>query len=70
MVIVKLTILALVISAVGIFCFRNSVKAHPERYVKMQTTEKYPTWMVLLGLLILFDIAGIVASTVYLLFFR
>lgn len=70
MIIVKLTILSFVISAIYLFAIRTWVKSDPLRAIKANTTEKYPKWMSGFALFVVLDIVGILASTVWFLFIR
>ena len=67
MIIVKLTILLLVITAIWIFVVRTWADGHPAEVLLSQ----YPHWMSLgTGLLVIADIIGILLSTVWFLFIR
>lgn len=70
MMIVKLTILSIVITAIFVLAIRFWVSAFPEEYLKATITKKYPKWWYLYVLFFLFDIVGILASVIYLLFIR
>lgn len=70
MIIVKLTILAFVISAIYLFAIRIWVKSNPLRAIKANAIEKYPKWMYGFALFVVLDIVGILASTVWFLFIR
>lgn len=67
MIIVKLTILLLVITAIWIFVVRTWAVSHPRKVLLSQ----YPHWMNLgTALLVIADIIGILSSVVWLLFIR
>ena len=67
MIIVKLTILLLVITAIWIFVVRIWAVSHPTKVLLSQ----YPHWMKLgTGLLVIADIIGILSSAIWLLFIR
>lgn len=67
MMIVKLTILALVITAIWIFIIRVWSVSNPKKVLLRQ----YPNWMSFgTAFLVSADIIGILASVIWLLFFR
>ena len=67
MMIVKLTILALVITAVWTFIIRTWSVSNPKKVL----LSEYPNWMSYGTLFLVFaDIIGILASVIWLLFFR
>lgn len=70
MIIVKLTVLSLVVSAVFYFALRIWVGVDIERALLARITGKYPKWLYGFVLFISLDIIGIFASAIYLLFFR
>ncbi len=70
MMIVKLTVLSIVITAIFVLAIRIWASAFPGKYLKATVTKKYPKWFYLYVLFCLFDIIGILASVIYLLFMR
>lgn len=70
MIIVKLTILSIVITAIGIFAIKVWVDSDPIKAAKARIQEKYPKWILAVSWLCVFDALGILASTIWLLFFR
>ena len=67
MIIVKLTILLLVITAIWIFVIRTWAASHPAKVLLSQ----YPHWMSLgTACLVISDIIGILSSVVWALFVR
>lgn len=70
MIIVKLTVLSLIISAVFYFALRVWVGADMKRALLAKMTGKYPKWIYVFVLFVFLDIIGIFASAIYLLFFR
>lgn len=70
MIIVKLTVLSLVVSAIYYLSLRVWVSADTKRALLAKITEKYPKWLYGFVLFIFLDIIGIFASAIYLLFFR
>lgn len=67
MMIVKLTILALVITVVWTFIIRIWSVSNPKKVL----LSEYPNWMSFGALFLVFaDIIGILASVIWLLFFR
>lgn len=70
MIIVKLTFLSFVLTAIMIWFIKVWVKAYPSKAIVAGITNKYPTWMIYpLGLLVISDVIGIIASVIWLLFF-
>lgn len=70
MIIVKLTVLSLVISAIFYFALRVWISADTKRALLAKVTGKYPKWLYGFAICILLDIIGIFASAIYFLFFR
>lgn len=67
MIIVKLTILLFVITAMWIFVVRTWAAGHPAKVLLSQ----YPNWMCIVNACLdLADIIGILSSTVWFLFIR
>ena len=67
MIIVKLTILLLVITAIWIFVARTWADGHPAEVLLSQ----YPHWMcIVTACIVIADIIGILSSTVWFLFIR
>lgn len=67
MIIVKLTILLLVITAIWIFVVRTWAVSHPTKVLLSQ----YPHWMcIVTAYIVIADIIGILSSVVWLLFIR
>jgi len=70
MIIVKLTILSVVITAVFILAIRLWVIKDFKKALSTKFTGKYPKWLYGFPIFVFLDIIGILASVVYLLFFR
>lgn len=70
MMIVKLTVLSIVITAIFVLAIIIWASAFPGKYLIATVTKKYPKWCYLYALFCLFDIIGILASAIYLLFIR
>ena len=71
MIIVKLTILAILITVVYVWLFRAWLRTNPEEVLKTALTVGYlPKCGYPIILLIIIDIVGVFASVIYLLFFR
>lgn len=73
MIIVKLTILLMVINIIGLWSLRVYFRSDLLEYRKFKTGQG-KTWMYIYTFILLclvsFGVIGIIASTVYLLFFR
>ena len=71
MIIVKLTILAILITVVYVWLFRAWLRTNPEEALKTAlTVGSLPKCGYPIILLIIIDIVGVFASVIYLLFFR
>lgn len=70
MMIVKLTILSILITAIFVLAIRIWASAFPGKYLTATITKKYPKWSYFYVLFVVFDIIGVFASTIYLLFIR
>ena len=70
MIIVKLTVLSLVVSAIYYFALRVWVGADTKRALLARITGKYPKWLYGFALFIFLDIIGIFTSAIYFLFLR
>lgn len=70
MMIVKLTVLSIIITAISVIAIRIWASAFPGKYLIATVTKKYPKWFYLYVLLCFFDIIGILTSAIYLLFIR
>lgn len=70
MIIVKLTILSIAITAIFALTIRIWAMNNPVEYFYAKKSEKYPAWAYGLPLFVFLDVIGILASIVYLLFFR
>lgn len=70
MIIVKLTILLLLITAFYMFAIKLWVGSNPIKASLVNIGGKYPKWIDGVGWLILLDAIGIFASVVWVLFFR
>lgn len=71
MIIVKLTVLAVMVTALYIWIWRAWLKSNPTEALKIAFGKNYVPkggWMLIVFLLI--DIVGVFASAIYLLFFR
>lgn len=71
MIIVKLTVLAVMVTAVYVFLYKSWLAQNPKEAFKITFDKDYfPKSAIFLSLLIGLDIIGIFASAIYLLFFR
>lgn len=71
MIIVKLTVLAVMVTAVYIYLYKNWLAQNPKEAFKITFDKGYfPKYAVFLSLLMVLDVIGIFASAIYLLFFR
>jgi len=71
MIIVKLTVLAVMITALYIWIWRAWLKSNPKEALKVAFGKNYvPKGGYMLAIFLLIDIIGIFASAIYLLFFR
>ena len=70
MIIVKITALLIVLFFVWVFLVCSWIKGNIEDYVLMQREELKPWYIWMVGVLAMLSLIGIVASAVYLLFFR
>lgn len=70
MIIVKLTVLSFLITAIYIFAMKIWAESNVPKYLLARNTGKYPKWIYPVVLFIMFDVIGIFASAIYLLFFR
>lgn len=70
MIIIKLTVLSLVVSAIYYFALQVWVGADTKRALLAKITGKYPKWLYGFVLFVFLDIIGIFASAIYLLLFR
>ena len=70
MMIVKLTVLSILITAIFVIAIRIWASAYPGKYLTASITKKYPKWFYLYVLFVLLDIIGVFASAIYLLFIR
>ena len=64
MVIVKLTILALIVTVILLTLFKGWCISHPLEAM----IEYYPWWAYVMGILVILDVIGVVASAIWLLF--
>lgn len=69
MIIVKITFLLFLITAISFFFLKSWVESNPAKAIMLEYKEEKPAWYLLFGLLIIFDIAGIVLSAIWFLFF-
>lgn len=70
MIIVKLTFLSFVLTAIMVGIIEVWASANPSKAMVATITKKYPNWMILpLALLVIFDVVGIVLSVIWFLFF-
>lgn len=71
MIIVKLTVLAVIVTAVYVFLYKSWLSQNPREAFKITFDKGYfPKSAIFLSLLVAIDIIGIFASAIYLLFFR
>lgn len=71
MIIVKLTILAILITVVYVWLFRAWLRTNPEEALRTALTAGYlPKCGYPIVLFIIIDIIGVFASAIYLLFLR
>lgn len=71
MIIVKLTVLTVMVTAVYVFLYKSWLAQNPKEAFKITFDKSYlPKSAVFLSLLVGLDIIGIFASAIYLLFFR
>ncbi len=71
MIIVKLTVLAVMVTAVYVFLYKSWISQNPREVFKITFDKDYfPKPIKFLALLVVIDIIGIFASAIYLLFFR
>jgi len=71
MIIVKLTVLAVMVTALYIWIWRAWLKFNPEETLKTAFNRNYlPKSGYPIILFLLLDVIGIFASAIYLLFFR
>ena len=71
MIIVKLTVLAVMVTALYIWIWRAWLKSNPEEAFKTALNRNYlPKSGYPIIIFLLIDIIGIFASAIYLLFFR
>lgn len=69
MIIVKLTVLSITITAIFALAIKIWAVDNPIEYFYAKKSEKYPVWAYGLPLFVFLDVIGILASIVYLLFF-
>ena len=70
MIIVKITILLVVLWVIYGALIRAYLKVNPQETLKVEFTRYTPLYMAINGILTLCVMLGIIASVVYLLFFR
>lgn len=71
MIIVKLTVLAVMVTAVYVFLYKRWLAQNPKEDFKITFDKGYlPKPATFLSLLVGLDIIGIFASAIYLLFFK
>lgn len=70
MMIVKLTVLSILITAMFVIAIRIWASAFPKKYLSATITKKYPKWTYLYVFFLFLDIIGVFASAIYLLFIR
>ena len=71
MIIVNLTFLAVIVSAVYVVLYKSWLAQNPKEAFKITFDKGYlPKSAIFLSLLVGLDIIGIFVSTIYLLFFR
>lgn len=71
MIIVKLTVLAVMVTALYIWIWRAWLESNPTEALKIAFGKNYISkggWILIIFLLV--NVIGIFASTIYLLFFR
>ena len=69
MIIVKITFLLILITAISIFFLRCWAQSDPVKAITMSYRKDLPTWCAFLGFLIIFDVIGIILSAIWFLFF-
>lgn len=70
MIIVKLTVLSFVLTAIMVWIVKVWASANPSKAMVATITKEYPNWMTLpIALLVIFDVVGSVLSVIWFLFF-
>ena len=69
MIIVKITFILILITAICIFFFRCWAQANPTKAITMSYKKDVPALCMFFGLLIIFDVIGIILSAIWFLFF-
>lgn len=70
MIIVKITALLFVLFIIWLCLVRMYLKADMQESLKVKFTEYCPWYVSIVGILFFSSVIGIIASVVYLLFFR
>lgn len=70
MIIVKITIFLVLITVFATVGTKIWASSNPKKLIKAYVTEEFPKWLYLYTLLLFFDVTGILASAIYLLFIR
>ena len=69
MIIVKITFILILITAICIFFLRCWARANPIKAITMSYKKDLTAWCMFFGLLIIFDVIGIILSAIWFLFF-
>lgn len=69
MIIVKITFLLILITAITIFFLRCWAQSNPVKAITMSFKKELPAFCLFFGFLIIFDVIGIILSAIWFLFF-
>ena len=71
MLVVKITILLIVVTAIFRFFVVSYLKQNPDETLKMVLYKNHARWYIwFMGILVILSMIGVILSTTYLLFFR